>query len=64
MRVKRAPSGFCHGLDSAIPYLLLSHGANLFRSRLGPGGLRWVNAVSGAIIAVFGLGALSSGLIS
>ncbi len=49
---------------SALWWLLLSHGANLFRSRLGPGGLRWVNIVSGAIIAAFGLGALISGLVS
>jgi threonine/homoserine/homoserine lactone efflux protein len=47
-------------LGSALWWFLLSGGANLFRTRLGSEGLRWVNRISGAIIAGFGLFALWS----
>jgi threonine/homoserine/homoserine lactone efflux protein len=46
-------------LGSAIWWFLLSGATNLFRSRLSIGGLRWVNRVSGTVIATFGVLALS-----
>ncbi len=48
-------------LGSASWWLILSTATNLFRTRfLKPAGLRWVNYISGAIIAGFGIFALSS----
>lgn len=46
-------------LGSALWWLVLSGAAGLFRAKLGAGGLRWVNRVSGTIIAAFGALALS-----
>ena len=46
-------------LGSAAWWLVLSGGTGLFRSKLSAGGLRWVNRVSGTIIAAFGVLALS-----
>jgi threonine/homoserine/homoserine lactone efflux protein len=47
-------------VGSALWWLLLSGGVGLFRARLGPHTLRWVNRISGLIIAGFGLLALLS----
>lgn len=47
-------------LGSALWWLLLSGSVGLFRARFTPHGLRWVNKISGAIIAGFGLLALLS----
>jgi threonine/homoserine/homoserine lactone efflux protein len=46
-------------LGSALWWLVLSTATGLFRSRLSTGGLRWVNRISGTIIAAFGAIALS-----
>ena len=46
-------------LGSAAWWLVLSGGTGLFRPKLSAGGLRWVNRVSGTIIAAFGVLALS-----
>lgn len=48
---------FC---GSALWWLALSGGVGLFRSRIGPRALRWINRVSGAIILGFGVAALVS----
>ena len=45
-------------MGSALWWLILSGGASLFRGRLKPQGLRWLNGVSGVIITGFGLYAL------
>ncbi|HEX8680863.1 MAG TPA: hypothetical protein VF707_01020 [Ardenticatenaceae bacterium] len=42
-------------LGSALWWFLLSTGVGLFRARLTPEALRWVNRVSGLIIGAFGL---------
>jgi arginine exporter protein ArgO len=42
-------------VGSALWWLLLSGGVSLFRTRFRPSGLRWVNPISGAMIAGFGL---------
>ena len=42
-------------LGSAAWWLVLSGGTGLFRSKLSTSGLRWVNRVSGTIIAAFGV---------
>ena len=47
-------------LGSALWWCLLSGGVGLFRGRVTPRGLRWVNRGSGAIILGFGLLALWS----
>ncbi len=47
-------------LGSALWWLLLSSGVSLFRSKLGPGALRWVNRISGSIILGLGVAALLS----
>ena len=47
-------------LGSALWWFLLSGGVTLFRKRLTPAGLRWVNRGSGLIIVGFGLLALAS----
>jgi threonine/homoserine/homoserine lactone efflux protein len=47
-------------LGSAAWWLILSTGVSLFRERLNLAGLRWVNRISGTIIAGFGLLALAS----
>ena len=49
-------------LGSASWWLLLSTGASLFRGRVGPRGMRAVNAVSGATILAFGLAAVWTGV--
>jgi threonine/homoserine/homoserine lactone efflux protein len=49
-------------LGSASWWLLLSGAVGLLRNRLEAGGLRWVNRVSGVVIAAFGLGALATAL--
>ena len=47
-------------IGSALWWLILSSGVGLFRAKFGPHGLRWVNRISGVIIAGFGLIALLS----
>jgi threonine/homoserine/homoserine lactone efflux protein len=49
-------------LGSASWWLLLSTGASLIRGRVGPRGMRAVNAVSGATILAFGLAAVWAGV--
>jgi threonine/homoserine/homoserine lactone efflux protein len=43
---------------SALWWLLLSNGVALFRTRLGPGWMRFVNRASGAMIFAFGVYAM------
>jgi threonine/homoserine/homoserine lactone efflux protein len=45
-------------IGSALWWLALSTGVRLFRTKATPHGLRWVNRISGLIIAGFGLLAL------
>ena len=47
-------------IGSALWWLTLSTGVSLFRTRFTPRGLRWVNRISGLVIAGFGLAALLS----
>jgi len=47
-------------IGSALWWLILSSGVGLFRAKFSPHGLRWVNRISGVIIAGFGLLALLS----
>ena len=47
-------------LGSAMWWFVLSGGASLFQSSLGPDGLRWMNRISGVVIVCFGLVALLS----
>ena len=47
-------------LGSALWWLLLSGGVSLFQSLFTPARLRWVNRISGGIIAAFGVLALWS----
>jgi threonine/homoserine/homoserine lactone efflux protein len=42
-------------IGSALWWLTLSTGVSLFRTKVTPNGLRWVNRVSGLVIAAFGL---------
>jgi threonine/homoserine/homoserine lactone efflux protein len=42
-------------LGSALWWLLLSGGVGLFRAKVTPRGLRWINRLSGTIIAMLGL---------
>jgi threonine/homoserine/homoserine lactone efflux protein len=51
-------------LGSAGWWLLLSGLVGAFRSKFQPGGLRWVNRISGVIIMAFGLVALLSPLFT
>jgi threonine/homoserine/homoserine lactone efflux protein len=46
-------------LGSTLWWFALSGATSLLRGRLSAGGLRWVNRVSGAVIAAFGVVALS-----
>jgi threonine/homoserine/homoserine lactone efflux protein len=46
-------------LGSALWWFVLSGATGVFRAKLSTGGLRWVNRVSGAVIAAFGVIALS-----
>lgn len=46
-------------LGSALWWVFLSTATGLYRGRLSTGGLRWVNRISGTIIAAFGALALS-----
>jgi threonine/homoserine/homoserine lactone efflux protein len=48
---------FC---GSLLWWLTLSSALSLFRTRLSPGRLRWINRLSGAILLAFGLGILLS----
>lgn len=52
-----AASAFVLGvfLGSALWWLLLSFGVGSLRERLGVRGLRWINRISGAVIAAFGV---------
>ena len=45
---------------SALWWLLLSNGVALFRTRMGPGWMRIVNHVSGAMIFAFGIYAMAT----
>jgi threonine/homoserine/homoserine lactone efflux protein len=47
-------------LGSAVWWLALSTGVSLLRGGLGVAGLRWVNRLSGAVIAAFGAAAILS----
>jgi len=49
-------------LGSALWWMILSGGVGALRNNLNPGGLRWVNRISGTIIAGLGLLALLSGI--
>ena len=49
-------------LGSALWWLLLSVGFGLLRDRFNLGGLRWINRISGAVIAGFKLLALASAI--
>jgi threonine/homoserine/homoserine lactone efflux protein len=49
-------------LGSALWWLILSGGVGMFRGRVTPTLLRWVNAVSGAVLVGFGAVALVAGL--
>ncbi len=51
---------FC---GSALWWLLLSGGVSLFRRRIGPETMRWINRIAGVVIGAFGLYALLSVLI-
>lgn len=42
-------------IGSALWYILLSYGVGIFREKFTLAGLKWVNRVSGVIIASFGL---------
>ena len=42
-------------LGSALWWLLLSGGVGLFRAKVTTHGLRWINRLSGTIVAMFGL---------
>jgi arginine exporter protein ArgO len=44
---------------SALWWLLLSGGVAMFRHKVGPSALQWVNRVSGLVVAGFGLLALA-----
>ena len=46
-------------LGSTLWWLVLTGSTGLLRSKVSVGGLRWVNRVSGAVIAAFGVVALS-----
>jgi len=47
-------------IGSALWWLTLSTGVSTFRTKVTPDGLRWVNRISGLVIAAFGLLALLS----
>jgi arginine exporter protein ArgO len=47
---------FC---GSTLWWFVLSGATSLFRAKLSAGGLRWVNRISGVVLAGFGLVALS-----
>lgn len=47
-------------LGSAVWWLVLSTSAGALRTKLAPARLRWVNRISGGIILLFGLAALTS----
>ena len=49
-------------LGSALWWAILSGLTGFLRGRLEVGGLRWVNRLSGAIIAAFGIAALATGV--
>ncbi|MCA1961054.1 MAG: LysE family translocator [Desulfomonile sp.] len=45
---------------SALWWVILSSGVNVYRAKLNPSGLQWVNRIAGVIIAGFGVMALLS----
>jgi threonine/homoserine/homoserine lactone efflux protein len=47
-------------IGSALWWLILSGGVGVFRTKFNPHRLRWVNRISGMMIAGFGLLALLS----
>jgi threonine/homoserine/homoserine lactone efflux protein len=47
-------------IGSSLWWLILSGSVGVFREKLDPQGMRWINRISGAIITGFGLFALSS----
>ena len=47
-------------IGSALWWVALSTGVSLFQAKFTPDGLRWVNRISGLVIAAFGLLALLS----
>lgn len=47
-------------IGSSLWWFILSSSVGVFRERLDPQGLQWVNRISGAVIAGFGLAALLS----
>lgn len=47
-------------IGSALWWFILSGGVGVFREKFNPRSLRWINRVSGAVIAGFGLFALGS----
>lgn len=50
-------------IGSALWWLILSSGTNLFRARFNPAGLRWLNRFSGVILVAFGVTTLGSSLL-
>jgi threonine/homoserine/homoserine lactone efflux protein len=50
-------------LGSAAWWLILSSSAGAVRGSFTPGGLRWVNRLSGAVMALFGVAAITSLLL-
>jgi len=51
-------------LGSSAWWLILSTVTSLLRNRLNPQSMRWVNIVSGLVIAVFGIAAVINGLVA
>ena len=49
-------------LGSSLWWLLLSGGAGFFREKFNADAMHWVNRISGAVIAVFGVLALINGI--
>lgn len=51
-------------LGSSTWWLILSTVTSLLRNRLNPQSMRWVNIVSGLVIAAFGIAAILNGLMA
>jgi threonine/homoserine/homoserine lactone efflux protein len=47
-------------LGSSAWWLVLSSSVNLFKNRVGPNSMRWINRISGLMITAFGIAALIS----
>jgi arginine exporter protein ArgO len=62
----RTAAGLVAGvfIGSALWWMLLSGGASLLRSRIGPNVMEWVNRGSGTLIFALGLYSLVDGLKS